>query len=151
MNSNRVFSNMIKSLNAELLALKEFRSKSASTLATTSQDFTLNFTYALYTDGATGMQWGHFEKPAFITLETTLEAPLTSAMVEQSSIKNMNEYPLHINRFYDLDKKRLGFTVYGFDYNMDDVQKIAAGQTVTATIKIRISCTDSFKATIEYK
>lgn len=151
MNSSRVFGNMVKSLNGELLALKEFRSKSASTLATTSQDFTLNFTYELYTDGTTMMQWGVFKKSAFITLETTLEAPLTSVMVEQSSIKNMNEYPLHINRFYDLNRKRLGFTVYGFDYNMQDVQKLAAGQTVTATIKIRISCTDSFKATVEYK
>lgn len=149
--SSKVFSNMISSLNSELLSLKEFRSKSANTLATASQDFTLNFDYKLETDPATMIRWGVFTKSALITLETGLEAPLTSVMVEQSSIKSMYEYPLYINRFYDLGKKQLGFTVYGYDYNNNDVNKLASGQKVSATIKIRITCTASFTAKVEYK
>lgn len=149
--SSKVFSNMVLGLNSELLSLKEFRDKSANTLATASQDFTLNFDYKLETDSATMMRWGVFSKTALITLETGLEAPLTSVMVDQSCIKSMYDYPLNIYRFYDLDKKQLGFTVYGYDWNDDDINKLASGQKISTTIKIRITCTASFTAKIEYK
>lgn len=144
------FDSMVLSLENEILALKEARIKSASTLKTQRKAFNVTFDYEYY-QSPWGGGWGRCKKWAVITLQTASATPLTMVMVDYSSTPSISTYPIFLNKGYNSTTGNMLYYFRGYDYDSDDVSKLSAGKAVSKTYKMIAVATCDFDVTVSYE
>lgn len=141
-----VFDQKINRLGQELLAIKRFKERQALTLRTLTQTLEFTFTLAIF---APTNPYSHSTQMATASFATGVEAPfITFEIVGAEELAGVNKRVVHINRTIDADGN-LALVVFVIG-SADDLSRLQSGETVTATVQVKINSTSTLEATTAY-
>lgn len=138
------FNRKILDMNREILALKQQREKSANVLHTISAPITLTFDLEIA---------GQFDvyvrsdKMAVISIDSGDNNPLMNLSFDISSLDDrlIRHVPI-----YDESTGKVGFMVFIYSYNQQDLDTLEGGGSVTLTYDATITATANITPTITY-